>query len=71
MKPIFIILYPISTSITHEDSKRFGLELYKEYHVLFFCNNKDVWDFKLLNGTQEEYNKLSEITEQILMKELI
>lgn len=78
MKKIFIVLYPSSMSV--DDLFGYWMmpgiqeieEVLKEhYHMLLFANTEDKWDFKLLKGTEEEYSQLSEITEKILLQEVI
>ena len=58
---------PAAELFNHTD----GLKVLNEnYYTMLFPNNIDKWEFKLLNGTKEEYSQISEIYEKTLTKEI-
>lgn len=70
-KPIFIIMMPADTSADLIKSMPERLhtsmpEFKDEYYTLICYAKVDVVDFKLLNGTQENYDSIEEIKAKVL-----
>lgn len=64
MKPILIILAPSSlgnAQIVELGDDLKALKSNEDYYIHGFINVKDEWDFKLLNGTKENYDQLPEL----------
>ncbi len=68
MKPIFIILIPIQdcTKDTFSRGKEAVAEIANDYHVLIVAAKADNIDFKLLNGTEKNYDELSGFRQSII-----
>jgi hypothetical protein len=67
MKPILIILVPAEygpeVMVRGLDNLKRNESLANDYHLLAFIYPKDEIEFKLLNGTKENYDQLPELIE--------
>ncbi len=69
-KPIFIIMLPEDTPrdsiVRSKDIINTQTDLSKDYHIFYALASVSTIEFKLLNGTQENYDSLDEIKAKIL-----